>query len=102
MGEAAHTPRPERVWTGTYGNVVTASPRLACEMKALGDTLVEYVLAERLREAEADIERLRTTLTHVINRVSTEGRDDEHGHIFTVGKAALNRTKAPSRETAAR
>jgi hypothetical protein len=41
---------------------------------------------DRLRKAN---ERLVTTLGHVINRVSTEGRDDEHGHIFATGKAAL-------------
>lgn len=41
---------------------------------------------ERLERANA---RLADTLRHVINRVSTEGRDDEHGMIFTAGEAGL-------------
>lgn len=41
---------------------------------------------ERYRRA---YDRLAGALTHVINRVSTEGRDDEHGHIFTTGEWAL-------------
>lgn len=43
----AHGPHsPERIWTGIDGGVATASPRLAAEMEALGDTLVEYVRAD--------------------------------------------------------
>lgn len=34
---------PKRVWVGKYGNIVTSSPRLAAEMRELGDILVEYV-----------------------------------------------------------
>lgn len=34
-------------------------------------------------------ERVSEALAHVINRVSTEHRDDEHGHIFLVGHHAL-------------
>jgi hypothetical protein len=56
----------------------------------------------RLRQINRDLraknEWLREALAHVINRVSTERRDDAHGHIFAVGKAALVRTNddAPS------
>jgi superfamily II helicase len=50
-------------------------------------------LRHELAGAVSEIERLRETLAHVINRVSTEGRDDEHGLIFTAGKAALDRTR---------
>jgi hypothetical protein len=53
---------------------------------------VVVVPEDQLAGAVKDIERLREALAHVINRVSTEGRDDQHGHIFAVGKAALDRT----------
>jgi hypothetical protein len=45
--------------------------------------------AEWAREKESEVKRLRranerleTSLCHVINRLSTEGRDDAQGHIF--------------------
>jgi hypothetical protein len=64
-----------------------------------GSRAVEVVPADQLAATEserddlqAENERLREALAHVINRVSTERRDDEHGHIFAVGKAALVRT----------
>jgi hypothetical protein len=67
-----------------------------------GSRAVEVVPADQLAATEserddlqAENERLREALAHVINRVSTERRDDEHGHIFAVGKAALANT-APS------
>lgn len=40
---------------------------------------------ERLRRAYRIVDN---ALCHVINRVSTERRDDEHGHIFLVGSTA--------------
>jgi hypothetical protein len=34
-------------------------------------------------------ERLEVALLHIINRISTEGRDDEHKHLFLVGSEAV-------------
>jgi hypothetical protein len=39
-------------------------------------------------------ERLEAALLHVINRVSTEGRDDEHKHLFLVGSEAVKHARA--------
>jgi hypothetical protein len=39
-------------------------------------------------------ERLEAALLHIINRVSTEGRDDEHKHLFLVGSEAVKHARA--------
>jgi hypothetical protein len=39
-------------------------------------------------------ERLEAALLHIINRVSTEGRDDEHKHLFLVGSEAIRHARA--------
>jgi hypothetical protein len=48
-------------------------------------------------------ERLEVALLHIINRISTEGRDDEHKHLFLVGSEAVKHARAevenlPSRD----
>lgn len=52
---------PERLWTSAHGGsiILTGNARLASEMKALGDTLVEYVRADLHREAILERDELR-------------------------------------------
>lgn len=72
-------------------------PRIASELESSLAAAYAGAVEERDR-LRTENERLREALAHVINRVSTERRDDEHGHIFAVGKAALTRSNdaAPS------
>lgn len=79
------------------GDASECEPGEECEVCCEGTIecvqVVPLAEAERLREENARqrkaFDRLESSLCHVINRVSTEGRDDEHGHIFLVGKAAI-------------
>jgi hypothetical protein len=55
---------PERIWTNAHAvSILTGSERLAGEMRALGDTLVEYVRADLSpsRDGTVAVEDWRTT-----------------------------------------
>lgn len=62
----------------------------AAAFEALHEDGFEVVRITDTQGAVSDRDALAQVLAHVINRVSTEGRDDEHGHIFAAGKAALD------------
>lgn len=56
--DVSEHPAPDRLWTNrNAGSIVTASPRLAAEAEALGDSLVEYVRADLHRGAVEPLRR---------------------------------------------